>query len=217
MSEPVYVHLVDDDESFMRALSRLLQAEGMPVRAFSSAALLLESLHSQSRGCVVADLNMPGITGLELQERLAQSSAPMPILFLTGCADIHSSVRAMRSGAMDFLEKHAAHDELLGSIRAALQRGHSEYSERMRRVEIRRRFERLTPRELEVLRYVVSGRMNKEIAATLAINERTVKLHRTAITRKLGVHSAALLATLSQEARAFVPMVMPLSDHAYLP
>lgn len=211
------VHLVDDDESFTLALSRLLRVEGVRTSAFQSAALLLDSLRATTRGCVVADLNMPGISGLELQERLAQSPAPMPIVFLTGCGDIPASVRAMRNGALDFLEKRAPRDELLGSIHAALQRGDMEFSERRRCAELGQRFRRLTPRELEVLQYVVEGLMNKQIAALLDISDRTVKLHRTAITRKLGVHSAALLATLSHEAHVFDRPPPDLREVAYLP
>ncbi|HMN45517.1 MAG TPA: response regulator [Povalibacter sp.] len=211
------VHLVDDDESFTHALSRLLRVEGIRTSAFASAGLLLDSLRETTRGCVVADLNMPGISGLELQERLAHSPAPMPIVFLTGCGDIPASVRAMRNGALDFLEKRAPREALLGSIHAALQRGDMEFSERTRGAELSQRFRRLTAREMEVLQYVVDGRMNKQIAAMLGINERTVKLHRTAITRKLGVHSAALLATLSHEAHVFDRPPPRLPDVAYLP
>lgn len=203
MSEAACVHLVDDDESFANAMSRLLRIEGMPARVFASATQFLDSLRATSRGCVVADLNMPGIGGLELQEHLAMSAAPMPIVFLTGCGDIPASVRAMRRGALDFLEKRAPREELLGAIHAALQRGEAEFFARQRLAELSRRFQRLTPREREVLQGVVGGSLNKQIAARLGINERTVKLHRTALTRKLGVHSAALLATLSQEAHVF--------------
>jgi FixJ family two-component response regulator len=203
MNESPRVHLVDDDESFLNALSRLLRLEGLETRAFISATALLGSLGPGSRGCVVADLEMPGMTGFELQERLAESPAPMPILFLTGHGDIPASVRAMRHGAIDFLEKCAPREELLRSIRVALERGDLEFERRTRLRELDQRFGRLTPRELEVLQHVVVGRMNKEIAAALSINERTVKLHRTAITRKVGVHSSAQLATLSNEIGLF--------------
>ena len=203
MNESPRVHLVDDDESFLNALSRLLRLEGLETRAFISAAALLGSLGPASRGCVVADLDMPGMTGFELQEQLAASSAPMPILFLTGHGDIPASVRAMRLGAVDFLEKRAPREELMRSIRMALERGEHEFQRRTRLRDLDQRFGRLTPRELEVLQHVVIGRMNKEIAAALSINERTVKLHRTAITRKVGVHSSAQLATLSNELGLF--------------
>lgn len=200
MNDGPSAYLVDDDESFLTALSRLLRAEGIETRCFSAAAALLDCLDRNSRGCVVADLEMPGMSGFELQQRLAASPAPMPIVFLTGYGDIPGSVRAMRQGAVDFLEKRAPRDDLLRTVRLALARGEEEFLARSRRVSLDRLFSHLTPRELQVLGHVAEGRMNKEIAFALHIHERTVKLHRTSITRKLGVHSAAQLARLAQEA-----------------
>ena len=193
MSEEPLVHLVDDDASFGRSLARLLGASGFRVRSFSSGAELLAAVSPESEGCVVADLAMPGIGGLELQERLAQGGVPLPVVFLSGNGDIPSSVRAMRGGAVDFLEKHAPQEDLLAAVRRALASGRQA-------AELRRRFAALTEREREVLRHVVRGRMNKQIAADLGIHERTVKLHRTALTTKLGVRSAAELATLARDA-----------------
>lgn len=197
------VYLVDDDASFLAALSRLLRLKGFDVVAFDSASALLDALDRESRGCVVADLDMPGITGFELQERLAASASPMPIVFLTGHGDIPGSVRAMRGGAVDFLEKRASQEDLLQAIQVALERDGRDTTKRERYNEIHRRFALLTPREREVLRIVIEGRMNKEIAGALGIGERTVKLHRTSITRKIGVHSAAKLAILAKEAGLF--------------
>jgi len=200
------VYVVDDDESFVTALSRLLRLNGLEVHPFTSAIRFLESLNSESRGCVLADLAMPHMSGFELQHRLARSPAPMPIIFLTGQGDIPGSVRAMRNGAVDFLEKRVPAEDLLHAIWIALERDAMEFSTRTRLSDIRARFARLSAREHEVLRHVVEGRMIKEIAAALGIHERTVKLHRTAITRKTGVQSAALLATLVQEAGVFAPL-----------
>ena len=202
MSEAI-VHLVDDDESFVTAMSRLLKASGFSVRAFSSAALFLANVSVGTRGCVVADLNMPEIDGLELQARLARDGSSMPVVFLSGQGDIPSTVRAMREGAVDFLEKHAPKEQLLAAIEAALARDAADHSQRKQLEDLRGRFDRLTEREREVLSYVVAGRMNKEIAAALGIHERTVKLHRTAITTKVGVQSTAQLATLVREAGIF--------------
>lgn len=199
------VYLVDDDESFVAALSRLLRVSGMDPRPFTSATHFLESLDANARGCVVADLSMPDMSGFDLQARLAASPAPMPIVFLTGHGDIPASVRAMRNGAVDFLEKRVPAEELLHAICMALERDATESTSRSRLTDIRARFARLSTREHEVLQHVVEGRMIKEIAAALDIHERTVKLHRTAITRKVGVQSAALLATLAQEAGLFRP------------
>jgi len=201
------VYVVDDEESFVTALSRLLRLHGLDPKPFTSATHFLESIDATSRGCVLADLSMPDMSGFELQARLAASPAPMPIVFLTGCGDIPGSVRAMRNGAVDFLEKRVPADELLHTIWIALERDATAFASRARLGEIRMRFARLSGREQEVLRHVVEGRMIKEIAAALDIHERTVKLHRTAITRKVGVQSAALLATLAQEAGLFRPAV----------
>ena len=193
MSEAPIVHIVDDDASFGRSLARLLGASGFQVRSFSSGAELLATVSPLSEGCVVADLAMPGIGGLELQEQLSRLGVPLPVVFLTGRGDIPSSVRAMRGGAVDFLEKHAPKEAVLAAVQRALASGRHT-------AELRRRFSALTERELQVLQHVVRGRMNKQIAAELGIHERTVKLHRTALTTKLGVRSAAELATLARDA-----------------
>ena len=199
MSATATVYLVDDDPSFLVAQSRMLRAAGLPVSSFDSAARLLACITPVDRGCVVTDLSMPEMSGLELQSALAAAGAVMPIVFLTGRADIPSSVLAMREGAVDFLEKTADQDALLGAIRRALASDAEMHETRRQAVEIRQRFSRLTPREREVLQHVVTGSMNKQIAARLDIHERTVKLHRTSITVKLGVHSAALLAVMARD------------------
>ena len=146
---------------------------------------------------------MPGMNGLELQAALAQSRHPLPILFLTGHGDIPSSVRAMRDGAEDFLEKRAPKAQLLGAVKHALARDAQERESRARQREVRARFDPLTKRELEVLGHVVRGQLNKQIAGDLGIHERTVKLHRTAITTKLRVQSVAELTRLTDEAGLF--------------
>ena len=197
------VHLVDDDASFLKAASRLLRASGFAVAAFPSAADFLAQHRADLRGCVVTDLRMPGLNGLEFQAALARTANPLPVLFLTGEGDIPASVRAMRGGAEDFIEKRAPKEQLLGAVRRALARDEREHAERVRRRDLRAHFDALTEREYEVLRHVVRGKMNKEIAADLGIHERTVKLHRTAITTKLRVPSVAELTRLTQEAGIF--------------
>jgi len=194
------VYLVDDDESFLTAQCRLLRLCGLEVRTFRSAEELLRVVSSESRGCVVADLLMPGMSGLEMQAALAAAGSVLPILFLTGQGDIASSVQAMRSGAIDFLEKRATQEELLVAIRRAFDRDAADHEARARVVELRRRFTRLSPREFEVLGHVLSGAMNKQIAARLGISERTVKLHRRSISSKVGVHSTAKLVSWVREA-----------------
>lgn len=197
------VHVVDDDASIRTATARMLRASGFAVRAFSSAAEFLAQREGDEAGCVVTDLEMPAMNGLDLQAALARTHNPLPILFLTGRGDIPTSVRAMREGAEDFLEKTAPKERLLAAVRRALDRDARERKTRDRQRALRLRFDALSEREREVLGHVVKGRLNKQIAGDLGIHERTVKLHRTAITTKLGVPSVAELTRLTQEARIF--------------
>lgn len=203
MSTSSDVYLIDDDPSYLRAMARVLSAAGFRVTSYTEAAPFLMEVSPDWRGCIVADLAMPCIDGLQLQSKLADAGSTMPVIFLTGHADIPSTVRAMRSGALDFLEKTAPDEEVIAAIVRALERDAEEHGARMRLVELGRKFALLTGREREVLSHVVRGRMNKQIAAALGINERTVKLHRTAIKRKLGVCSVARLATLVREVHLF--------------
>lgn len=198
--DQIVVQIVDDDPSFLAAISRLLRASGFAVQTYASARDFLAEHDLDAPGCVVADLQMPGMNGFDLQAALTASRNPLPLLFLTGHGDIPSTVRAMRGGAVDFLEKRAPKEQFLDAVRRALARDAQEREERARRRELRARFDALTVRELEVLSHVVRGRLNKQIAADLGIHERTVKLHRTSITTKLRVQSVAELTRLTAEA-----------------
>jgi two-component system, LuxR family, response regulator FixJ len=197
------VFIIDDDASFLKSMSRLLNAVGYTVRAFESAREFLDQLGPETSGCVVTDLQMPGMDGLKMQEALAKTANPLPVIFLTGQGDIPKTVSAMRSGAEDFLTKRAPKEEVLAAIERAFERETLERQQRGRLRDLRHRFHDLSERELEVLSHVVQGKMNKEIAAELNINERTVKLHRTNLTRKLKVQSVAELTRLADEARLF--------------
>ena len=194
------VFVVDDAPSFLAAVSRLLRATGHPVRTFPSAAAFLESLPAPGPGCVVADVQMPGLSGLDLQAALAKTPNPLPVLFLTGHGDIPTSVRAMRQGAEDFLTKRAPKEALLDAVSRALARDARERAERTRIQGLRARFDALTEREREVLQHVLRGQLNKQIAADLGIDERSVKRHRTSIMAKLRVQSVAELTHLVHEA-----------------
>lgn len=199
--EPVQtVFLVDDDASILSGVGRLLRASGYAVESFPSAADFLEHLPSSAMGCVVADLQMPGMDGMALQAALARSDNPLPIVFLTGHGDISTSVRAMRGGAEDFLTKCAPKEELLAAIERALARDISERNVLARHRELLASFARLTPREREVLSHVLRGRLNKQIAADMGIDERSVKRHRTSLMGKLAVRSVAQLVQLAAEA-----------------
>lgn len=197
------VFIVDDDAPFLRSVSRLLTAVGYPVEAFASAHDFFARPTPERPGCVVADVQMPGINGLQLQEALRKSANPLPVIFLTGQGDIPTTVNAMRSGAEDFLTKRAPQEDLLAAIERAFERDARERQQREHQHELASRFDELSEREKEVLSHVVQGKMNKEIAAALNINLRTVKLHRTNLTRKLNVQSVAELMRLVNETGLF--------------
>ena len=190
------VHVVDDDESFLRAVTRLLRAGGFEVKTFVSAAEFLSQPLLSARGCVISDLHMPDMDGLAFHDAMIKAGYSMPVIFLTGNGDIPSSVSAMKQGAVDFLEKRAPKEQLFDAVSRALAREDAERSQHALKREVSTRFASLSDREKEVLAEVVRGKMNKEIAADLGIHERTVKLHRTAITTKLQVQSVAELTRL---------------------
>jgi FixJ family two-component response regulator len=184
-----------------------LTAAGLSVQSYSSGAELLAHLSGDApadgSGCVLADLRMPGLDGLQLQDACTAAGLGLPFVFLTGQGDVPSAVSAMRHGAVDFLDKCAPQGALLTSLERALERNATARAARVRRDHLEQRFAALTLREREVLEHVVHGRMNKQIAAALGIHERTVKLHRNAITTKLGVRSVAELTTLTGEIGLF--------------
>jgi len=200
VSERGVVHVVDDDASFRTAVRRMLMAAGFEVHTFASGTELLAQASADGCGCVLADLRLPELNGLELQQELGRAGVALPFVFLTGYGDVPTAVSAMRQGAVDFLDKCAPQETLIAAIERALKRDASEREARARQERLSRRFAALTAREWEVLRHVVNGRMNKQISADLGIHERTVKLHRTAITTKVGVRSVAELTTLAREA-----------------
>ena len=193
------VHVVDDDRPFLVAMSRLLRASGFAVKTYESAREFLDQRDTDEPGCVVADLRMPELGGLDLQSALSRGRHPLPLLFLTGHADTVSTVRAIRGGAEDFLEKCAPKERLLDAVQRALARDAREREARARQRAVRARFETMTAREREVLGHVLQGKLNKQIAGDLGIHERTVKVHRKSIMTKLEVRSVAALVRLTQE------------------
>lgn len=194
---PPTIYVVDDDLSHGVSVARLLRGAGFRAQSFASAAEFLQSHGPEASGCVVSDLQMPDMTGLELQEALTQSGNPLPVVFLTGAGDIPTSVRAMRKGAEDFLTKTAPMEALLAAVNRALERDARDRSARDGLQEVRQRFQRLTPRERQVLTHVLQGRLNKQIAADLGIDERSVKRHRSSLMAKLEVRSVAQLSQLA--------------------
>ena len=208
MSEPAVkptVYAVDDDPSILRALSRLLTLTGHAVQTFASATDFLAQHQSMNRGCVVADLRMPGPSGLDLQSALARSGNSLPVVFLTGHGDIPTSVHAMKDGAEDFLTKPPRKEDLLAAVQRALARDAIASEKHAHQGELRQRFESLTPREREVLTHVVAGKLNKEIAADLGAAEGTIKAHRASIMEKLQAHSPADLGRITHELRSSSP------------
>lgn len=190
--------VVDDDASVRRSLVRLLDSHGFSVSAFESPELLLADIEALSPHCVVADLAMPGLNGFDLQQMLAALEPDYPIVFISGVGDIPASVRAMRGGAVDFLAKPVNKDALFDAIARAVSRSRNSLQVREWQARACRNVNSLTPREREVFDLVVSGCLNKQIAARLGISERTVKVHRSRVMRKMSVRSVAQLACISE-------------------
>jgi FixJ family two-component response regulator len=197
---PATVSVVDDDPAVLRSLTRLLGTAGLQVRAYQSPHAFLEDGDAASAGCLVLDLCLPGLDGLELQRALAASGLHPAIVFITGRGDIPTSVRAMKAGAVDFLTKPFEDEDLLGAVRTALERGALVQRRREDLQSIERRLATLTARERQVLEHVVRGRLNKQIAADLGTVEKTIKVHRARVMAKLGVRSLADLVRLAGRA-----------------
>jgi FixJ family two-component response regulator len=198
MSQTPVVFVVDDDESFCKALSRLIRSIGLDVQAFATPAAFLARPRHDRLACAVLDLRMPGASGLVVQEALARADADIPIVFLTGHADVPTSVRAMKAGAIDFLEKPLNEQEFLDTIQRALERARELRNARAERERISRRAAKLTPREREVCALVVAGLPNKLVADRLGAAEKTVKLHRARVMEKMQADSLADLVRMAQ-------------------
>jgi FixJ family two-component response regulator len=199
------IHVVDDDASLRKAVVRLLRAAGYEVCDYASAAEFLLARAESSPGCVVLDIRMPGLNGLELQEGINGRAGALPIIFLTGHGDIPMSVRAMKAGAVDFLTKPVQRDALLCAVRSALAQDAERRAIHDNLHTIRTRYESLTSRERDVFALVVAGKLNKNIATELAISERTVKMHRAQVMAKLHVTSVAALVRFAGQLKAVVP------------
>jgi FixJ family two-component response regulator len=192
------VFVVDDYAPGRKSISRLLRTAGYSVAAFASAKEFLTQYDPQTPGCLVLDLAMPEVSGLELQSMLAEKGSLVPIVFLTAHGDVRKSVQAMKHGASDFLTKPVNDEDLLGAVRAAIEKDRALRRERAELSEIRARLATLTPREREVLEYVVAGKLNKQIAGELGTVEQTVKVHRAHVMEKMKVQSVAELVRLTQ-------------------
>jgi len=203
MSDPhPVVYFVDDDASVRRALARLARSAGLEAEEFASADEFLARRRDDRPCCAVFDLRMPGVDGLELQQRLRSAGEAVPVIFLSGHGDVPTSVRAMKAGAVDFLTKPCEDDALLAAIRQAIERSTRARAARAEQLNLHARFAALTERERQVCELVATGMLNKQVAFDLGISEKTVKVHRARVMQKLGVASLADLVRLVENLKA---------------
>jgi FixJ family two-component response regulator len=196
-----YVYVVDDDASMRKGVLRLLKSLGFQAQAFASADEFLEAdVETKMPSCLVLDIRMPGLSGMELQEALRAREYSMPIVFITGHGDVLMSVKAMKLGAVDFLKKPFDQDDLLEAIHSALAKDKVERADFVDHKQAQELAEKLTSRETEILSYVITGMLNKQIADALDIGEKTVKAHRGQATDKLGLYSVAELVRFAEKA-----------------
>ena len=191
------VYVVDDDHSVRRAIKRLVGSAGLQVELFGSAQEFLQGWRPDAPSCLVLDISLPGINGLDFQRQLAETNIRIPIIFITGKGDIPMSVRAMKAGAVEFLTKPFRDQDLLDAIQVALERDRTRRQQESEIAALWERFKSLTPREQEILRLVVSGRLNKQSAADLGTSEITIKVHRASIMRKMQAKSLADLVGMA--------------------
>ena len=191
------VFVVDDDASMRESLKNLTRSVGLRVEAFASAQEFLRAKRSDEPGCLVLDVRMPGLSGLDLQKRMAETGTDLPIIFLTGHGDIPMSVRAMKAGAVEFLTKPVREQDLLDAIQQALERDRAMRHQRTDTEQLRERFDLLTAKEREVMGKVVTGLLNKQIAGELGMSETTVKIHRHQAMEKMRAGSLAELVRMA--------------------
>ena len=201
-AEPV-IYVVDDEPSVRIALERLIKSVGFRVQTFDTADSFLISAASDAPCCLILDVRLPQMSGMELQQEMALRGLDMPIIFITGHATVSMSVRAMKEGAMDFLEKPFEEQQLLDAIQAAVEKDRQSKQQQAEMMQIQQRAASLTPREHEVFELVVSGRLNKQIADELGVSEKTVKVHRARVMDKMKAQSLASLVRMAEKIGVF--------------
>jgi len=194
------VFVVDDEPAIRKAVARLMRSAGYTAMTFASPQAFLDDYPQDAHGCIILDIAMPGLNGLELQQALAESGQALPIIFLTGRGNIPMAVRAMKQGAVEVLTKPIDADELIGAVRSAIDRDVASWKLRTAFAETQRRVATLTAREREVLEHVISGKLNKQTAAELGTVEKTIKVHRARVMQKMNVQSLAELVRLAETA-----------------
>jgi len=200
MSKPEStVFVIDDDASIRESLKSLIRSVGLHAELFGSVQEFLEHKPADVPSCLVLDVRLPGISGLNFQNQLAQSNIPIPLIFITGHGDIPMSVRAMKAGAVEFLTKPFRDQDLLDAIEVALQKDRLRRQQEAEKSDLKLKYESLTPREREVFPLVISGRLNKQIAAELETSETTVKVHRSQLMKKMGADSLADLVRMAEK------------------
>jgi FixJ family two-component response regulator len=206
MTEPAsIVFVVDDDPSVRRAIKRLVESVGLHVELFGSATEFIDSSRPEVASCLVLDIRLPGISGLDFQRELVQAKNEIPMIFITAHGDIPMTVRAMKAGAVEFLTKPFRDQDLLDAIQVGLERDRVRRQRQAETAILRERLESLTPREREILPLVVSGLLNKQVAAEIGATEATVKVHRSQLMRKMGASSLADLVRMSEKMGIAVP------------
>jgi two-component system response regulator FixJ len=201
MATDAVVHLIDDDEAVRHAVAFLLTSSGYAVRVYDGAAAFLDALPGLQPGCVVTDVRMPGMDGIELQRQLRAKGVTMPVIVVTGHADVKLAVEAMKAGASDFIEKPFDDETLLAAIRAAIQRHAEAHRQDHETAAVKTKLAALSPREREVLSGLLAGLPNKTIAYDLGISARTVEVHRANLMARMGAHSLAELVRMALLAR----------------
>ncbi len=195
------VFVVDDDDAVRESLVFLMKSIGLKAESFPSAQAFLDSYNAARAGCLVLDIRMPGMSGLELQDKLIQMGSILPIIFITGHGDVPMAVKAIKAGAADFVQKPFRDQELIDRIREVLEEDSHARAEKLQRTEILRRMETLTEREREVMGQVVDGKANKVVAIDLNVSQRTVEIHRANVMEKMKARSLAQLVRLVMKAR----------------